>query len=256
MKPAAVYLRVSTDDQDEENQRADAVRLCEARGWKPSFYIDHGLSGRTTDRAEYRRMMKDAKGGRLSAVVVWKLDRLGRSVRQLVGDMDNLGAWGVDLVSVQDPIDTTSAFGRAMFQLAAVFAELEANIISERTRSAYLARKARAKNLGRKVRWGRKAAEVPPECVAAAGAGMSARAISAEFGVSRRVAGYAVEMARNGGVPDAGDSSPETDYGTESSVSVPGTRNPSDPAKVAGSEGEDDAVPATVDGKVQSEADA
>lgn len=196
---AACYLRVSRSDQDVENQRPDLVRLCEYRGWEPVFFLDEGISGGTTERPAYQEMLREARRGRFKAVVVWKLDRLGRSVLQLIQDLESLNAWGVELVSFQDSIDTTTPMGKAMFQITAVFAEMERSNISERTKAAYRRKKAKAENLGKQVKWGRNRAEVPGEAVELAREGVSANQIHKRLGISRRVAGYAVEAARNGG---------------------------------------------------------
>lgn len=205
---AAAYLRVSTDEQTVENQRADVLALCEARGWAPVWFTDEALSGKTTDRPAYLEMMKAARQGKIKAVVVWKFDRLGRTVRQLVTDLDDFSAWGVALVSCRDNVDTTTPMGRAMFGIIAVLAQMERDSISERTRAAYGRKKARAENLGQKVAWGRREVPVNPEAVALAAAGVKAAAIARELGISRRQAGKAVEAARKGEGRDGGAGSP------------------------------------------------
>ena len=197
---AALYVRVSTDDQSIEGQLHDLKGLASARGWEPVIYRDEGRTGTNTDRDGYRDMMKAAKQGKVGVVAVWKLDRLGRSVLQLVGDMEQLKAWGVDLVSVRDDIDTTTPMGRAMFGIIAVFAQLERDNISERTRAAYRAKKANAENIGKKVRWGRPAAKIPTEVIGMVMNGTkSEREIAEACGVSRHVVKKARALVGNGG---------------------------------------------------------
>lgn len=210
------YLRVSTDDQDEENQRLDLERLCAARGWIPVWFADHGRSGKTTERDAYQSMMAEARAGRIKAVVVWKFDRLGRTVRQLVTDLDDLNGWGCSLVSAHDAVDTTTTMGRAMFGIIAVFAQMERDQISDRTKAAYNAKKAKAASLGRKPVWGRRAEPVNPAAVAMARDGAKAYSIAKALGISRRQAEKAVESARNGEAPNAGSATPDDVGGTKS----------------------------------------
>lgn len=251
---AAVYLRVSRDDQDEENQRADCVRLAEARGWTPVFFVDHGKTGGNTERDAYQSMMADARRGKLQAVVVWKLDRLGRTVRQLIDDFDHLKAWGVELVAARDPVDTTTAFGKAMFQIIAVFAELERGQISERTIAAYETKKARAENLGQKVKWGRKANDIPQALIDDLAAGMSKRAAAAKHGVSRRMADNAAKVARKGEGVDAAASTPVGEVGTEGVDFGPAVgRNETGGGFVGGSEAVASEAPQGVPNKAEAQ---
>src|SRR5438045_1188290 len=116
----ACYARVSTEDQA-ERQTIDAQtdflrRYCELHGLTiASFYVDDGISGTVPleDRPEGRRLLQDAEGGTFSVVLVYRLDRLGRSLKALMSAHDRLDAAGVAIRSGTEPFDTTSPFGRA-----------------------------------------------------------------------------------------------------------------------------------------------
>ncbi len=92
---AAIYARVSTLDQQPENQLQELRRYVEARGWTGSEYVDHGVSGTKDHRPALDRLVADAKRRKVDTVVVWRLDRLGRSLKHLVTLLDELQALGV-----------------------------------------------------------------------------------------------------------------------------------------------------------------
>lgn len=146
-----IYARCSTHDQKAHLQ-LDALReLAERRGWDiAEEYIDLGQSGAKDKRPALDRLLRDAHRGRFSAVCVWKLDRLARSVRHLVVLADEFKALGIDLVSTQDAIDTTTPAGRFTFHVLGAVAELERELIRERTRAGLAAARKRGVRLGRK----------------------------------------------------------------------------------------------------------
>jgi DNA invertase Pin-like site-specific DNA recombinase len=133
---AAIYLRVSTTDgQTTENQRLALARVAEHRGWEiVQSYEDAGISGAKgrDQRPAFNQMLKDAVRGRFGVLMVWSIDRLGRSVLHVASAMAEMDASGVALYSDQQAIDSTSPFGKAMMQMACVFGELEREMIRAR----------------------------------------------------------------------------------------------------------------------------
>jgi DNA invertase Pin-like site-specific DNA recombinase len=146
----AIYARVSTTDQRADLQ-LDALRqLAEQRGWTVvGEHVDQGFSGAKDRRPALDALLRDAHRGRFKAVAIWKLDRLARSVRHLVLLADELRALGIDLVSVEDAIDTTTASGRFLFHILGAVAELERELIRERTIAGLASAKRRGAKLGR-----------------------------------------------------------------------------------------------------------
>jgi len=130
------YARVSTDDQDLTLQRKALVGY----GVQPEHIFEEHASGGRMDRPALRRALRSMRGG--DTIVVWKLDRLGRTLTGVIEAVEEMTQEGVNLVSLTEKIDTTSAMGRAFFQIALVFAELERALISERTKAALAQKRA------------------------------------------------------------------------------------------------------------------
>ena len=137
------YARVSTDDQ---NQALQLAALKNA-GCKTVFK-DDGLSGATTKRPALLRCLKKVEHG--DTLIVLKLDRLGRSLRDLIAMLDDLKQRGVKFRSLTEAIDTETPTGRAMWQMIGVLAELERSLITERTRAGITAARKRGVRFGRK----------------------------------------------------------------------------------------------------------
>lgn len=137
------YARVSTDDQ-----KADMQRTALKKAGCTKLFTDDGLSGATINRPALRRCIKTLKRG--DTLMVWKLDRLGRSLRDLITMLDDLKLRGVKFRSLTEAIDTETPTGRAMWQMIGVLAELERSLISERTRAGVAAAKTRGVKFGRK----------------------------------------------------------------------------------------------------------
>ena len=138
MKRAAVYVRVSTDKQTIENQLRELRQIAERRGWEVVHeYHDAGVSGSKSREARpgLDEMLKDAQRRRFDVVIAWAIDRLGRSLIDLLGTIQALEACGVDLYLDQQSIDTTTPAGRLMFQITGAFAEFERSIIRQRVRA-------------------------------------------------------------------------------------------------------------------------
>lgn len=134
-KRAALYLRVSTDGQTIENQRLALEAVAERRGWTVTqVYEDVGLSGaRGRDkRPGFRAMMKEATRGSFDVVMVWAIDRLGRSTATVAPVLAELGKLGVGFYADREGMDATAVHKRALLQMAAMFAELECNMARDR----------------------------------------------------------------------------------------------------------------------------
>lgn len=135
---AAIYLRVSTNDQTTENQRRELEAAASARGWEVAHvYADQGISGAKgrDARPQLDLMLKDAVRRRFEVVMVWAVDRLGRSLPDLIGSMQELHGSKVDLFILQQGIDTTTPGGKAMFGMMGVFAEFERSMIQARIKA-------------------------------------------------------------------------------------------------------------------------
>ena len=137
------YARVSTDDQNPALQLA-ALK----KGGCQTLFKDEGISGATTKRPALLRCLKKLQSG--DTLIVWKLDRLGRSLRDLITMLDDLKKRQVKFKSLTEAIDTETPTGRAMWQMIGVLAELERSLISERTRAGVKAAKGRGVKFGRK----------------------------------------------------------------------------------------------------------
>lgn len=142
MKRVALYLRVSTDRQTVSNQEQELRAICERQGWQiVETYQDRGISGAKgrDQRPAFDALCKDAARRRFDMVMAWSVDRLGRSLIDLVTFLKELHALKIDLFLHQQGIDTTTPAGKAMFQLMGVFSEFERAMIVERV-NAGLAR--------------------------------------------------------------------------------------------------------------------
>lgn len=149
----ALYARVSTVGHGQDvGLQVDELRQAAAqRGWTiTSEYVDDGVSGTKASRPALDRMMADAQGGRFDIVVVWKLDRLARSVIHLLDMTESWREWGVGLVSLRDAnIDTTTPSGRFVLQILGAVAELERGLIQERVIAGVRRAQAAGRHCGR-----------------------------------------------------------------------------------------------------------
>ena len=134
-KRVGVYLRVSTDEQTVDNQRQVLVEAIERRGWRiVAEFVDNSISGAKAreKRPGYDRLLKAATTRKIDVAAAWSVDRLGRSLQDLVSFLAELNAVGCDLYLERQAVDTTTPAGRALFQMLGVFAEFERAIIQER----------------------------------------------------------------------------------------------------------------------------
>lgn len=173
---AAIYARVSTFDQDPENQLQELRRYAAARNWAAAEYVDHGVSGARDSRPALNELLRDAKRRKVDVVVCWRLDRMGRNLRHLILLLDELQALGVAFVSLAEGIDATTAAGKLQLHILGAIAEFERSRISERVRAGLARVRAQGKKLGRPVR-------IPPIDRVEAVRGLPVRQAAAILGV-------------------------------------------------------------------------
>jgi putative DNA-invertase from lambdoid prophage Rac len=146
MKRCLIYARVSTKQQTTENQLPPLRKFAKDRGWKVvKEMIDHGYSGTTEQRPQLIEVMDLARRREFDVLLVYALDRFGRSVKHLVNALDEFRALGIDFCVLNQNIDTTTPAGKLFFTMISGFAEFEAAIIKERVHAGL----ARARNEGK-----------------------------------------------------------------------------------------------------------
>jgi DNA invertase Pin-like site-specific DNA recombinase len=147
----ALYARVSTlNGQDPEMQLSELREYVSRRGWTiTSEYVDQGVSGSKESRPQLNQLMADAHRRKFDAVLVWKIDRFGRSLKHLVNALADLCAYGVAFVSFRDNLDLSTPSGRLMFQIIGAMAEFERSLIQERVRAGLRNARAKGKKFGR-----------------------------------------------------------------------------------------------------------
>jgi DNA invertase Pin-like site-specific DNA recombinase len=175
---AAIYARVSTFDQEPENQLAELRRYVTARGWPSVEYVDRGISGAKDRRPALDQLLTDAKRRRFDVLIVWRLDRLGRNLRHLITLLEDLQALGIAFVSLGEGIDATTPAGKLQMHILGAIAEFERARIAERVRAGLQRARAQGKRLGR-PRLRPERAEVP---------GGSVREAARVWGVSKSTA--------------------------------------------------------------------
>ena len=161
MKRAAIYARVSTDSQTVENQLQVLQEIAQRSGWSVvHVFLDEGISGAKgrDKRPGFDSLLKAVSRREIDIVAAWSVDRLGRSLSDLVGFLSDLQSQGCDLFLHQQAIDTSTPSGRMLFQLLGVFAEFERSMIAARVRAG----QARAREKG--VKFGRP--PTPPDRLA------------------------------------------------------------------------------------------
>ena len=151
LQRAAIYGRVSTlTNQSTEMQVRDLRQLADRRGFEVIHeYLDKGFSGAKSSRPALDEMLADAKRGKFRILLVWKLDRLGRSLAHLVRLLEDLRACNVELVSFSEGLDFTTTTGKLLYQMLSAFAEFERDCIRERVRAGLRNAVAKGKRLGR-----------------------------------------------------------------------------------------------------------
>jgi len=183
MKRAVLYLRVSTIDQTTANQERALREVAERAGWEVvKVYKDHGISGAKgcEDRPAFDALHKAAARREFDVVMAWSVDRLGRSLQDLISFLSEIHASGVDLFLHQQGLDTTTPAGKALFQMMGVFAEFERSMIQERVRAGLRRAVDEGKQLGRP----RIDSDLEQRIRDALKAGETIRGIAAKFNVN------------------------------------------------------------------------
>jgi DNA invertase Pin-like site-specific DNA recombinase len=175
---AAIYARVSTIDQEPENQLQELRRYIDARGWTAVEYVDRGVSGAKDRRPSLDQLLADARRRRFDVLICWRLDRLGRNLRHLITLLDELQALGIAFVSLAEGIDATTPAGKLQMHILGAIAEFERGRIVERVRAGLARAKAQGQRLGRPRR------VIDPKRLAAV-AGLPAREAARRLGIPR-----------------------------------------------------------------------
>jgi DNA invertase Pin-like site-specific DNA recombinase len=189
----AAYIRVSTEIQRTDSQEQELRRYCRQRGWKDlTLYIDK-ISGAKASRPDLDRLMQDIRAGKVERLVVYKLDRLGRSLTHLALILDELNRLRVPLIASSQGIDTSddNPVGRLQLGVLMAVAEFERGIIKERVNAGLAAAKARGVQLGRPATINGRAAEIRK----LKEKGLSLRAIARELEMPPSSVHRAISMA-------------------------------------------------------------
>jgi DNA invertase Pin-like site-specific DNA recombinase len=146
----AIYARVSTKDQSCDLQLRDLRAYCSARGFNLiGEYVDVGQSGAKDSRPELDKLMGDARKRQFDAVVVWRFDRFARSTKHLLAALEEFRSLGIQFISYQENMDTSSPLGQALFTIVSAVAQLERDLIRERVSAGIRNAQANGKKLGR-----------------------------------------------------------------------------------------------------------
>ena len=178
---AAIYARVSTLDQEPENQLQELRHYTWARGWAAQEFVDRGVSGAKDSRPALDALIRDAKRRRFDVLVCWRLDRLGRNLRHLILLLDELSALGVGFVSLAEGIDATTPAGRLQLHILGAIAEFERERIRERVKAGLSRTRLAGTRLGRPERH-------IPESLLAPVRGLPIREAARRLGVSSATA--------------------------------------------------------------------
>jgi len=145
----ALYVRISTSDQNASMQQEELRGYCERRSLRVVGEYQDTMSGAKDSRPALQRLLADARARKFDAIVVWKIDRFGRSLRHLVNTLADLEALGVAFISLRDSLDFTTPSGKLQFHVLAAVAEFERSLISERVQAGMRAAARRGKQIGR-----------------------------------------------------------------------------------------------------------
>jgi putative DNA-invertase from lambdoid prophage Rac len=160
MMKAGIYARVSTHDQQTLPMQLKAMRrYVKQRGWKLHLQVEEIASG-AKQRPKREELLKAARRREVDAIVVWKLDRWGRSLADLIASLAELRDLGIAFVSLTEALDFTTSAGRAMVGLLSVFAEFERDMIRERVKAGIAQARSEGKQHGRPPTASKKIAEV------------------------------------------------------------------------------------------------
>jgi DNA invertase Pin-like site-specific DNA recombinase len=176
----AIYARVSTDEQTTDNQVIKLKQVAERNAWEIEAIYADTISGAKSKRPELDKLMKAIMRKEVDMVMVWSVDRLGRSLQHLTALLSDIHSKGINLYLHQQGIDTTTPSGKMMFQMCGVFAEFERSMIRERVMAGLDRARSQGKRLGRPP--------IPPITVdkikRLRGEGLSLRKIAKQVGIS------------------------------------------------------------------------
>jgi len=177
---AAIYARVSTDQQNPEMQLCEVRDYCHRRGLKiAGEYLDKGISGNKERRPALDRLLFACRKRQVDVVVVYRYDRFARSLRQLVNALEEFRSLGIDFVSLHEGVDTSTPNGRLVFGIFATIAEFERELIRERVRAGMRNAQAKGKQVGR-----RRAVFDANHARSLLASGQSLAQVGAAFGIS------------------------------------------------------------------------
>ncbi len=125
----AIYIRVSTQDQSLDLQRSELIEFIGRRGWRLHRVYEEKATGTNSNRPELKQLLKAAHERQFDCLVIWKLDRLFRSLKGLVTTIQDFQALGISFISLKDQIDLTTPSGRLMVHMLGAFAAFEASLI-------------------------------------------------------------------------------------------------------------------------------
>lgn len=177
-KRCAIYLRVSTQDQDTLLQRTELTEYAQTRGWNELAVYEDKATGTNTQRPEFQRMLKDARSRKFDTLLIWKFDRFARSLKDLIVHLQELTDIGVSLISLKDQVDLGTSAGMLMLHIIGAFGEFEASIIRERVRAGVKAKIART------GKWGPSRKRDDQAVADLRAKGLSVRAIAKRLGIS------------------------------------------------------------------------
>lgn len=189
-KRVAFYVRVSTDQQTVQNQLADLQRVAERSGWEiVQVFQDQGISGAKSrdQRPQFDALLKAATRREFDLIAAWSVDRLGRSLQDLVAFLSEVQAAGVDLYLHQQALDTSTPAGRALYQMLGVFSEFERSMIRSRVIAGIERRRAQGLKVGRPNLDPAKAEKVRKALLKGTGVRASARLAKVSPGTAQRI---------------------------------------------------------------------
>lgn len=175
----AIYVRVSTQDQSLDLQKSELLRFANARGWRVTKVFEDKATGTNANRPQLKALMDGARARDFDVLLIWKLDRLFRSIKGLATTIQDFEALGIAFVSLKDQIDLSTPSGRLMVHMLGAFAEFEASLIKERVVAGLREAKRKGVKLGRPI-------EIDKgKVMALRGMGYSFEQIARELGVSK-----------------------------------------------------------------------
>jgi DNA invertase Pin-like site-specific DNA recombinase len=184
MKRAAIYVRCSTLDQETGLQENELREFADRRGWEYQIFTDRGQSGAKDSRPALNQLLQQLRRKKFDVVCVWALDRLARSLRQLLTISEECKALGVDLVSLKQNIDTTLPAGRLTFQVLGAVAEFEREMLRTRVIAGMAQARRSGKHVGRPARRRLGQAEIEKIRILRS-QGKSVRQLARQFGASQ-----------------------------------------------------------------------